>query len=129
MSLPLPAPASDNRFGFVTPDDNSAPLIIVAIITLTFSILIFALRILVVKLKGYGIDDLILGCGHVVGVGQWIAILLAIKGGLGKSFDILEARELPRLSKVQIRSTFELKHESLLTHYLCRLSSLAGYSS
>jgi len=104
MSLPQPAPATGNRFTWVTPDNNDAPLIIVTILSLIFSCLIFAVRIFAVKWKNHGLDDSILGWAHIIGVGQWAAIFLGLHNGLGKSFDIVEDHLLIRMSKAVFAS-------------------------
>lgn len=102
MSLPQPAPAAGNRFALVTPNDNSAPLIVVTIIVLVFSFLIFGLRVFAVKWKSFGADDCVLGLAHIVGVGQWVAIFVALHNGLGKSFSTLQGQEISRMSKVRM---------------------------
>jgi hypothetical protein len=65
VHLPLPAEPTGNRFVVVTPDDHSAPLLVVAILSLVYSCLLFATRILGVKWKRYGWDDGILALAHV----------------------------------------------------------------
>lgn len=65
MSVPLPASPTDNRFAVVSPDDNSAPLIIVAILAAIFAVLVLAVRIFIVKWKRHGDDDVVLGLAHV----------------------------------------------------------------
>jgi len=100
MSLPQPAAAGGNRFALVTPDDNSAPLIIVTILALIFSFLTFAARIFAVKWKSYGADDHVLGVAHIVAVGQWVTMFLALHNGLGRSFSTLKEGELSRMLKV-----------------------------
>lgn len=108
MSLPQPAAAAGNRFALVTPDDNSAPLIVVTILVLIFAFLIFALRIFIVKWKSYGADDCFLGLAHIGGVGQWIAIFVALRNGLGKSFSTLQEEEILRMSKVRMYPWFTI---------------------
>jgi hypothetical protein len=65
MSVPFPVSPNDNRFALVTPDDHSAPLIIVIILSLIFSALVLAVRILIVKWKRHSADDSILGVAYV----------------------------------------------------------------
>jgi hypothetical protein len=63
--LPLPAAPTGNRFALVTPLNNSAPIIIVTILSLTFSFLIFAVRLLFVKWRRLALDDAVLALAHV----------------------------------------------------------------
>jgi hypothetical protein len=65
MSLPSPAAPTGNRFALVTPDNNSAPIIIVTILSLAFSFLVFAVRLLVVKWRRLALDDAVLALAHV----------------------------------------------------------------
>ncbi|CZR58631.1 uncharacterized protein PAC_08523 [Phialocephala subalpina] len=99
LSLPLPAPPTGNRFALVTPDDDSAPVIIVTILSVIFTSLVFAVRLLVVKWKRHGYDDGVLGLGHLVALGQWIAIFIALYNGLGKSLEIIGSEEQIVLAK------------------------------
>ena len=98
-SLPQPAAPTGNRFALVTPDDNSAPVIIVTILSLIFAFLIFAIRILFVKWRRHGIDDGVLALAHLLGVGQWTAVFIAQENGLGKALVVVGAAELSRMSK------------------------------
>jgi hypothetical protein len=98
-SLPQPATPTGNRFALVTPDDNSAPVIIATILSLVFAFLIFAVRILFVKWKKLGIDDGILALAYLTGVGQWTSMFIAQKNGLGKALATVGAAELSHMSK------------------------------
>ncbi|KUJ13767.1 uncharacterized protein LY89DRAFT_720987 [Mollisia scopiformis] len=92
-SLPLPAAPTGNRFALVTPDDDSAPVTIVTMLSSIFTILVFAVRLGIVKRKRYGYDDCLLSLGHVVALGQWAAIFIALDNGLGKSTKLVGNRE------------------------------------
>ncbi|KAE8449035.1 hypothetical protein EG329_008623 [Mollisiaceae sp. DMI_Dod_QoI] len=98
-SLPLPAPPTGNRFALVTPDDNSAPIIIVTILSLTFSVLVYAIRLLIVKRKRHGYDDGVLGLGHLVGLGQWTAMFMALQNGLGKSLNVIDRNDQTEMAR------------------------------
>lgn len=63
--LPFPAAPTGNRFALVTPDTNSAPIIIVTILSLIFSFLVFTVRLLVVKWRSLALDDALLTLAHV----------------------------------------------------------------
>lgn len=100
MSLPLPAPPTGNRFALVTPDDDSAPIIIVTILAVIFTVLVFAVRLLIVKWKRHGYDDGVLGLGHLVALGQWVVMFVALYNGLGKSLNIIGSGNQIVLAKV-----------------------------
>ncbi|KAH8811109.1 hypothetical protein F5884DRAFT_265992 [Xylogone sp. PMI_703] len=98
-ALPLPAEPTGNRFALVTPDDNSAPVLIVTILSLIFTTLIFAARLLIVKWKRHGYDDGLLALGHLSALGHWIAIFFALQKGLGKSLRIISAGQQAVIGK------------------------------
>ncbi|KAN0095801.1 hypothetical protein V8E51_016512 [Hyaloscypha variabilis] len=152
MSLPSPAAPTGNRFALVTPDNNSAPIIIVTILSLTFSFLIFAVRLLLVKWRRLALDDAVLALAHAVGVGQWVSVFVGLDNGLGKNLALLTQTEQARtasavlasrtlflvslcLSKLSvlfvIRSLFswEKKRKTLVTYVTIVVVALWGFAA
>lgn len=97
--MPLPASPTDNRFAVVSPDDNSAPLIIVAILAAIFAVLVLAVRIFIVKWKRHGDDDVVLGLAHIVAVGHWAAMFVALHSGLGKALNLITEHDQSVMAK------------------------------
>lgn len=91
--------ATGNRFAVVTPDDHSASLIVVTILSVIFSCLIFAVRIFVVKWKRHSYEDGILALAHLTALGQWVSIFIALQYGLGKSLTIVSIRNQNIMAK------------------------------
>ncbi|KAH8750657.1 hypothetical protein BGZ57DRAFT_120495 [Hyaloscypha finlandica] len=116
--LPLPAAPTGNRFALVTPLNNNAPIIIVTILSLTFSFLIFAVRLLFVKWRRLALDDAVLALAHVVGVGQWSSVFVALNNGLGKNLALVTGTEQARMGVLAGRTLF------LVSLFLSKLSVL-----
>lgn len=97
--MPFPASPTDNRFALVTPDNNSAPLIIVTILSFIFAFLIFAVRIFIVKWKRHGYDDGVLALAHITAVGHWVAMFVALHSGLGKALSLITKHDQDVMAK------------------------------
>jgi hypothetical protein len=64
-AIPTPAASAGNRFARYTPDNHSAPLWIASVLSFIFAFLVLGVRLGYVKLKLYGIDDVVLSLAHV----------------------------------------------------------------
>lgn len=119
-ALPLPAAPTGNRFALVTSVNNSAPIIIVTILSLAFSFLIFAVRLLFVKWRRLALDDAVLALAHVVGVGQWSSVFVALNNGLGKNLALVTGTEQARMASAVLAS----RTLFLVSLFLSKLSVL-----
>jgi hypothetical protein len=54
-----------NRFAHLTPEDHSAPLWVVTLLSSIYAILVLAVRLGYVKWRAYGLDDFVLTLAHV----------------------------------------------------------------
>ncbi|KAF2192178.1 hypothetical protein K469DRAFT_620199 [Zopfia rhizophila CBS 207.26] len=113
MSLPSPAAPTGDRFATVSETDYGAPLFIATILTLAFTFLVLIVRITVVKWRTWSLDDLVLVCATIVGLGQWISIFIAYDNGLGKDTSMVDSGDLPRMAK------FFFASRTLLVIALC----------
>lgn len=100
MSLPQPFSSDGPRFIRVTPDDNRAAAIIATILALVFSLLVFLVRMLLVKRRIYGLDDASLSIAHGLAVGQCAVLFKGLRSGLGKSLHTLDDDQRIRISNV-----------------------------
>ncbi|KAH8708381.1 hypothetical protein GQ44DRAFT_691168 [Phaeosphaeriaceae sp. PMI808] len=99
MSLPSAAAPTGYRFAVVSETDYGAPIFIAAVITLVFTFLVLIVRITIVKWHRWSLDDLVLVCAKIVGLGQWISIFIAYHNGLGKATSMVDSRDLPHMAK------------------------------
>ncbi|OAL45868.1 hypothetical protein IQ07DRAFT_683781 [Pyrenochaeta sp. DS3sAY3a] len=104
MSLPAPAAPTGNRFALVTETDYGASIFIAALISSIFSFLVLAVRIAFVKWRRWSLDDLILVCAKILGLGQSISIFIAYHDGLGKATFTVDTHDLAYMSKLFVAS-------------------------
>ncbi|KAK4551984.1 hypothetical protein LTR86_010776 [Recurvomyces mirabilis] len=71
------------RFSFYTPWNHQAPLWVVTILSLIYS-MIFLLARLAAKYKSLGSDDALLGLAYLVSLAQWSAVFQALNLGAEK---------------------------------------------
>lgn len=93
-----PAPTTGSRFSTMSPDDHGASIWITTALTLVYTILTFAARF-VVKRGLYNVDDVILSLAHILALGQWIAIFVALSNGLGKTLTLVSPTQQSQISK------------------------------
>ncbi|KAK4544788.1 hypothetical protein LTR36_004037 [Oleoguttula mirabilis] len=89
-----------NRFAVSTPDDHQASLWITSLLSLMFSVVVLAARV-VVKWGAFGADDIALGIAYVLATAHWITMYMAMSRGLGKSATLLSHQMVVEMSKVR----------------------------
>ncbi|KAJ9633682.1 hypothetical protein H2201_008953 [Coniosporium apollinis] len=92
--MPSPSlPAFEGeRFSTITPDDHGGIIYITVLLALAYSILTLVARI-GIKWSILGVDDWALVVAQTIALGQYIAVLVALSKGLGKSTSIVSSQQ------------------------------------
>ncbi|OCK81367.1 hypothetical protein K432DRAFT_450183 [Lepidopterella palustris CBS 459.81] len=97
--MSLPASGGD-RFSTITPDDHGGLIYIATLMSLTYSLITFVARCFI-KWKLFGVDDWAMAAAQVLTVAQFIAIVVALSSGLGKTYNLLTDGQYYSMVKAQ----------------------------
>ncbi|EMD91799.1 hypothetical protein COCHEDRAFT_1101304 [Bipolaris maydis C5] len=108
MSL-LPTPhnlirSSEYRFTRVTPDDHSATIWIVSVLSVIYVILTLAVRLGYTKRRAHALDDIVITLAHLTGFGMWVLLFKSLGSGLGKTFSVLSDIEISQVQQSFFKS-------------------------
>ncbi|EMD61338.1 hypothetical protein COCSADRAFT_192306 [Bipolaris sorokiniana ND90Pr] len=96
--------SSEHRFTHVTPDDHSATIWIVSVLSLIYTVLTLAVRLGYTKWRTHALDDIVVTLAHLAGFGVWAFLFKSLRNGLGKSFSVLSNIEISQVQQSFFKS-------------------------
>ncbi|EUC44616.1 hypothetical protein COCMIDRAFT_97750 [Bipolaris oryzae ATCC 44560] len=94
----------EHRFTRVTPNDHSAAIWIVSVLSLIYIFLVLAVRLGYTKRRAHALDDIVITLAHLASFGMWALVFKSLRNGLGKSFSVLSDMEISQVQQSFFKS-------------------------